>query len=55
MQKQFAVICLDMHTLSIFQKENSSNSLSFFKYLSADNSGSCCVLREFPRLPRRLP
>lgn len=28
MQKQFAVICLDMHTLSIFQKENSNNSLS---------------------------
>lgn len=51
MQKQFAVICLDMYTLSVFHKENSNNSLSFFKYSPTSNSGSCSVLRDFPRLP----
>lgn len=51
MQKQFAVICLDMYTLRIFQKENSDNSLSFFKYSPTGNSGSCSVLRDFLRLP----
>lgn len=50
MQKQFAVICLDMYRLSIFQKVNLNHPLSFFKYSFTDNSGSCCVLRDFPRL-----
>lgn len=54
MQKQFAVICLDMYTLSIFQKVNLKHSLSFFKYSSTDNSDSCSVLRDFPRTSWKL-
>lgn len=53
MQKQLAVICFDMYALWIFQKLNLKHPLSFFKFSSMDNSGSCCVLRDFARLSKK--